>query len=137
MAFLVIVFFVLCGQISTVENVPLNLPRPSASAARAPGAEPRVVVNVIPAQGSTALGYRLGLRTFDATPEGVTQLADTLAQIMRAQPATEVNVRADRSTEFRWVRPVMDAVSHALVRSGVPREHARVKLVVLAGGEDS
>jgi biopolymer transport protein ExbD len=133
MAFLLIVFFVLCGQINAVENISLNLPQPTISAARAPGDEPRVIVNVVPASNGAALGYLLGRKSFEPTPTGISQLAKTLAESMRAQPATEINIRADRATEYRWVRPVMDAVSNALVESGVPRERARVKLVVLGG----
>ncbi len=131
MAFLLIVFFVLCGQISTVENLPLSLPQFSASAAQPPGDEPRVVVNVVPAKDGAAVGYLLGLQAFEATPTGIAQLASTLAANMKSRPTTEINIRADRATEFRWVRPVMDAVSNALVESGIPRESARVKLVVL------
>jgi biopolymer transport protein ExbD len=133
LTFLLIVFFVLVSQITSIESLPLALPRPSESVARAPGDDPRVVVNVVPAQGGGAAGYTLGKREFAATREGVGELAGVLAQAMRAQPATEINVRADRSTEYRWVRPVLDAVSNALAESGISRERARIKLVVLGG----
>ncbi|MBL9141172.1 MAG: biopolymer transporter ExbD [Phycisphaerae bacterium] len=133
MAFLLIVFFVLVSQISSIENLPLELPRPSDNAARRPGDDPRVVVNVVPAADGAAAGYQLGRSEFAASTAGLAQLAKTISEAMRKQPATEINVRADRSTEFRWVQPVLDAVSNALVESGISRERARVKLVVLGG----
>jgi biopolymer transport protein ExbD len=131
LSFLLIVFFVLVSQITSIENLPLALPRPDRSAARAPGDDPRVVVNVVPAPDGTAAGYTLGRNQFPATAEGLARLAGTIAAAMRAQPATEINVRADRATEYRWVAPVMDAVGNALVESGAGRDRARVKLVVL------
>lgn len=131
MAFLLIVFFVLVSQISSIENLPLDLPQPAQNAARAPGDDPRVVVNVVPAADGAAAGYQLGRNEFPASADGLTELAQTIAAAMRAKPATEINVRADRTTEYRWVQPVLDAVRNALVESGVSRERARVKLVVL------
>lgn len=133
LSFLLIVFFVLVSQITSIENLPLALPRPDQSAARAPGDDPRVVVNVVPGPGGAAAGYTLGRNEFPATAEGLGRLAGTIATAMRAQPATEINVRADRATEYRWVAPVMDAVGNALIESGVGRDRARVKLVVLGG----
>lgn len=133
LTFLLIVFFVLVSQITSVEYLPLNLPQPSANAARAPGDDPRIVVNVVPAEGGAAAGYQVGRTEYTASDAGLTQLALAIADAMRTQPATEINIRADRATEFRWVQPVLDAVSNALVESGIPRSRARVKLVVLGG----
>jgi hypothetical protein len=58
-----------------------------------------------------------------------------MAQAMKANPGIEVNVRADRSTAYSWVRPAMDAVADALATSGIDRSRARVKLMVM--GADS
>lgn len=131
MAFLLIVFFVLVSQINSAENVELQLPRPSASAARAPGAQPRLVVNVVPGADGAAAGYRLGKREFAPDAAGLQRLVATLAESMRATPGIEINVRADRATAYAWVRPAMDAVADALAASGIDRSRTRVKLVVL------
>lgn len=131
MSFLLIVFFVLVSQITAVESLPLNLPLPADSAARAPGEDPRMVVNVVPAADGSAAGYQVGRLRMGADDQGLQQLTTYIADAMRQQPRTEINVRADRDTEYRWVRPVLDAVGNALAESGVPRDHARVKLVVL------
>ena len=133
MAFLLIVFFVLVSQVTTAENVDLDLPRPAASAAGKPGAEERIVVNVLPAQDGGAAGYRVGRREFTPDVAGLQQLVQAIAGAMRAQPGLEVNIRADRATAYEWVRPVMDAVSDALAASGTAADRARVKLVVTGG----
>ncbi len=136
MAFLLIVFFVLVSQITSAENVELDLPQPSASAARAPGSDPRIVVNVVPAADGGAAGYRLGKREFAPDAAGLRSLVAALAGAMKGQPGIEINIRADRATAYSWVRPAMDAVADALAESGLKRDRTRVKLVVLGGQSD-
>jgi biopolymer transport protein ExbD len=137
MAFLLIVFFVLVGQVASAEFVELSLPRTASDAPGRPGDAQRLVVNVVPARDGGAAAYRLGRREFGPDAAGLAELARTLADAIRAKPALEVNVRADRATAYSWVRPAMDAVSDALALSGADRARVRVRLVVLpAGGGD-
>ena len=135
MAFLLIVFFVLVSQVTGAVFVEMALPKPSSSAAKRPGDADRIVLNVIPAKDGGAAAYRVGKREFTPDAAGLQHLVATMAQAMKANPGIEVNVRADRSTAYSWVRPAMDAVADALATSGIDRSRARVKLMVM--GADS
>ena len=134
MAFLLIVFFVLVSQVASAEFVQLELPRPASDAAQRPDDRQRIVVNVVPARDGGAAGYRLGKREFAPDAAGLRELVDALARAMKGQPGVDVNIRADRTTAYSWVRPAMDAVSDALATSGIDRARARVRLVVLGDG---
>lgn len=136
MAFLLIVFFVLVSQVAGAEFVELSLPRPASGAAGRPDDARRVVVNVLPADGGRASGYALGGRRFEPTREGLAGLSAAIGEAMRSSPGTEVNVRADRSTAYSWVRPAMDAVADALAQSGADRARTKVRLVVLGRDGD-
>lgn len=136
MAFLLIVFFVLVSQVASAEFVQLELPRPASDAAQRPDDRQRIVVNVVPARDGGAAGYRLGKREFTPDPQGLRELVATLARAMKGQPGVEVNIRADRTTAYSWVRPAMDAVADGLAESGIDRSRARVRLVVLGGTGD-
>lgn len=134
LAFLLIVFFVLVSQVTGAEHVDLALPRAGAQATGRPGDAKRVVVNVVPGRDGGAAAYRLGRREYAAGTDGLRELVAALAQAMKGEPGIEVNVRADRATAYAWVRPAMDAVSDALAESGIDRERARVRLMVMPEG---
>lgn len=128
--FLLIVFFVLVSQIVEAENVEMRLPRPADPASELAGEESRVVINVLPGAAGRPAGYRMGGRVYPADTLGLDRLASRLAEIYGANPTVGVNLRADRSTEYRWVEPVLRAVSTAARRSG--RDvRGRVNLVVV------
>ena len=128
--FLLIIFFVLVSQIVEVENVDMDLPAPRDPASELAGEELRVVINVLPGAGGRATGYRLRGRTYPAGTEGVQRLAAGLAALYRDNPALTVNLRADRSTHYLGVEPVLQAVSAAARLSGHPNVSGRVNLVV-------
>lgn len=136
MAFLLIVFFVLVSQVASAEFVQLELPRPASDAAQRPDDRQRIVLNVVPARDGGAAGYRLGKREFAPDAQGLRELVDALARAMKGQPGVDVNIRADRTTAYSWVRPAMDAVADGLAVSGIDRARARVRLVVLGGPGD-
>jgi biopolymer transport protein ExbD len=130
--FLLIVFFVLVSQIVEAEHVEMDLPQPREAASHRPGDENRVVINLLPgppASGSI-LGYRLGGREFMPGREGVEQLTERLAEMYRANPTLHINLRADRSTHYEWIDPVMQAISRAARLSGQPDAIARVNLAI-------
>jgi biopolymer transport protein ExbD len=128
--FLLIVFFVLVSQIVEVENVDLDLPAPREPASRLPGDESRVVINVLPAGGGRASGYRLGGRVFPAGTQGIEALTIALAARYSENPGLSVNLRADRTTHYLWIEPVFQAVAAAARRSGRREGAGRVNLVV-------
>ncbi|MHC4447313.1 MAG: ExbD/TolR family protein [Planctomycetota bacterium] len=129
--FLLIVFFVLVSQIVEVENVPLELPTPVDPATMPPGEEQRAVINVLPAPAGRSSGYKLGGHTFPASGAGVEALAGHLVNLYRANPALRINLRADRATSYESVHPVLEGVSRAAARAGVPGLVPRVQLVVV------
>ncbi len=129
--FLLIVFFVVVSQIVEVENVDLDLPRPQDAASELPGEQPRIVINVLPGPDGLAGGYRMAQRRYPADTAGMESLAHSLAALYRENPALGVNLRADRSTHYRWVEPVLQAVSTAARLSGRDDVRGRVNLVVV------
>jgi biopolymer transport protein ExbD len=128
--FLLIVFFVLVSQIVEVENVDLDLPSPQDPASMLPGDESRVVINVLPGPSGKAAGYRMGGRRFAAGTQGLEALTAALAARYRENPGVRVNLRADRSTHYAWIEPVLQAISAAARLSGRPEVTGRVNLVV-------
>ncbi len=131
--FLLIVFFVLVSQIVEVENADLDLPRPQDPASVLPGEQTRIVINVLPGSGGDVSGYRMGNRRYAADTAGLHSLATSLAALYRDAPALDVNLRADRRTDYRYVEPVFQAVSAAVRLSGRNTVHGRVNLVVVRG----
>ncbi len=129
--FLLIVFFVLVSQIVEVENVDLDLPRPQDAASELPGEQPRIVINVLPGAAGQAGGYQMAHRRYPADTAGMESLASSLAALYRENPALGVNLRADRYTHYRWVEPVLQAVSTAARLSGRDDVRGRVNLVVV------
>jgi len=132
--FLLIVFFVLVSRLNEVESVQIDLPRPVDPASVLLEAEHQVVVTVLPAAGGAVSAYRVGLTDFPADRAGVQAMTDHLADLYRANPRLDVNIRADRATHYEHVEPVMQAVSsaaRAAAATGAPvAGAARVNLVV-------
>ena len=129
--FLLIVFFVLVSQIVDLENVDMQLPAPEQAATRLPGDEPRAVVNLVPGVDGRIAGYQLGSRRFAPSSEGLGELRDALVELYQATPVMRVNLRADRSTEYQWVAPVLQVVRQAAGLADVGLDGARLNLVVL------
>lgn len=129
--FLLIVFFVLVSQIVEVESVAMALPEPVDPMTAPMGEEQRAVINVVPGPGGGAVGYRLGGRAFGTGADGLAALSSRLTELFAANPKLAVNLRADRSTEYRHVQPVLESISSAA--AGVPgvAVEPRVNLVVI------
>lgn len=130
MIFLLIVFFVLVSRIVDRERVEMNLPQPKDAAAQKMGEESRVVVNVMPGIDGGIDGYRVGGTSFAADARGVIAMTAHLARLYQLNPAIQVNIRADRSTQYEHVEPVMHAVSLA-ARSAGSETPGRVNLMVI------
>lgn len=129
--FLLIVFFVLVSQIVDLDSVDMELPHPEHPVTVLPGEDARAVINVVPGLGGAALGYRVGTFEFAATDVGRTELAGHLATLYRLNPALNINLRADRRTEYQYVAPVMRAVTNAAGLADVGIPSVRVNLVVV------
>ena len=129
--FLLIVFFVLVSQIVELENVDLDLPAPIDPVSELAGDEQRAVVNIVPKPGGDILEYRLGGKSYAADREGLNAITARLTSMYQNNPGLAVNLRADASTHYRWVEPVMQAVSAAAMLSEREMAVARVNLVVV------
>lgn len=135
--FLLIVFFVLVSRINEAEAVRMDLPSPKDAATVSADADHLVVINVLPAPDGTVSGYRVGATDFERGDAGLGAMTSHLAALYRANPRSNVNVRADRATQYEFVEPVMTAVSAAARRAaaaGAPSVNPRVNLVVTEGG---
>lgn len=131
MTFLLIVFFVLVSRISEVENVRMALPEPQDPATVPPPEQGRVVLNVLPGAEGAIEGYRVGAAQFAPTDEGLASLERHLAVLFRGNAELDVNLRADRATEYAAVAPALEAIAGA-ARSSDRAKKTRVNLVVLA-----
>ncbi len=129
--FLLIVFFVLVSQIVELENVDLDLPTPIDPVSELAGDEQRAVVNIVPKPGGDILEYRLGGKSYGADRDGLKAITARLASMYENNPGLSVNLRADASTHYRWVEPVLQAVSSAALLSEREMAVARVNLVVV------
>ena len=65
MTFLLVVFFILVSRITSVEQVPLELPAPTKPAANPAPEAPRLVVNVPADEAGDAIGILLDQRSYD------------------------------------------------------------------------
>ncbi len=94
----------------------IRLDLPAAAAAR-PGQPPAAVSVSLDAQGGLFL---------DDQPVTPAELAQRLSQAARRDPATEVQLRADRTVPYGRIVEVMDAAQQAgLNRVGFAAEPAR------------
>lgn len=131
MVFLLIVFFVLVSRIVDVQRVEMNLPQPRDAAAQKQSDERRVVINVMPGAGGRAEGYRIANAEFPPGQPGLAAMTDHVARLYQTNPLMNINIRADRSTQYEYVEPVLRAVSAAARRASISGDAARVNLVVL------
>lgn len=116
--FQLIIFFMLVARFSQEQHIDLILPRVGERSEALVDTERRAVVNVVPEPRRLALGgsYRVGLTSFDESPEGLDALTATLRQMRERQPTLEVFIRAQRTEPYRRVHPAIDAVTRAGVR---------------------
>lgn len=129
--FLLIVFFVLVSRIVDVESVSMALPTPEQPLSEKPGDEQRTILNVIPGPSGTATGYRIGGRNFSASPDSDDAMMSHIASLYAANPALNINLRADRDTSYTWIEPALRAVAEGARASGVPNIDARINLVII------
>ena len=130
--FLLIVFFVLVSQIVEVENPEnLRLPEPTAAETIKPEEGERAVINILPLPDGSIERYKVGSRLFDPDAEGVAAMVEHLAGLFQRNPGVQVNLRADRGTQYEHVQPVFEAVSAAAARAGIEGLSPRINLVVI------
>lgn len=117
-SFLLIIFFVLVSRIGDAEQAELAVPMVRAGAAVRAEDDGRVVLNVVPGVDGASAGYQLGSTMFEATPAGIAEMAEAIAEGYRRNSNLAVRLRADRATRYQWVEPAMRAVSTAARLAG-------------------
>lgn len=108
--FLLTIFFMLVAKFTASEQIPLQLPNPDESQARATRSRERVVINCRLAdmiEGAGAVAYSLGPNS----PEPLGAISDRIAAMKQGTPDLEVLIRADRRLAYEDVRAVMRVVS--------------------------
>lgn len=129
MTFLLVVFFILVSRITSVEQVPLDLPAPSNPAANPAPEAPRLVANVPADEDGRAMGILLDQVSYRLDEIGLETFTRTVAARLEAIPELQVNLRADRRIPYEVVEPVMDALARAGALAGRPKG-VRVNLVI-------
>ena len=117
-SFLLIVFFALVSGIANREQASMSLSRVPEGAAARPDDDARWVLNVLPAADGASAGYALNGATYAADADGAARIAEALAEGYRTNPRLEVNLRADRTTHYRFVEPAMRAATTAARLAG-------------------
>ena len=139
MTFLLVVFFILVSRITSVEQIPLELPSPFDPAANPAPEAPRLVVNIPGDDYGTATGVIYDQQEYSFDEGDLDLLTGAIAARLEVMPELQVNLRADRRVPYESVAPVMNALAMAGARAG-RTEGVRVKLVIQvdqdAGGRD-
>jgi len=105
--FLLIVFFVVVSQIVDRDAVSMDLPAPQQSAAGIPEEPLHVTVNLLPLEGGNIADIVVGDHTIGK------DALDELTAIVRTHlqgGATEVHLRADKSTRYTHIHRVIEAI---------------------------
>ncbi len=132
LSFLLIVFFILVARMSGDQLPPISLPHPSHGAMTPASNAPRMALNVVDEGGGPII--TLGTRRFGGTENSIEDLAKAIEQRLRVDPATSVDIRADRSLPYAAVEPALRAIAKA---NGALGGKVRVRVCALAdsGGE--
>ncbi|MFM9957116.1 MAG: ExbD/TolR family protein [Phycisphaerales bacterium] len=115
--FLLLVFFLLATQLTRESRVEMTLPALDNRESAPLQGESRVIVNVIPSDGTSKPGYAVNKETFSEDAAGIEALAATLRQAHAANAQVKVLVRAARTDTYERVHPVLQAVTMAGVSS--------------------
>lgn len=132
--FLLIIFFMLVNNIVAEESVEMIVPMLDDSKARELGEVSRVVINVAPEEfdrkqrldgdpllhGAEAKYLKVGMKTYDMTPEGMKSASDDLKERVEGAPKNadgtsvlEVLLRADAALAYGEISPVMTLITAA------------------------
>jgi biopolymer transport protein ExbD len=139
MTFLLVVFFILVSRITSVEQIPLELPNPFDPASNPAPEAPRLVVSIPGNEEGAATGVVYDQQTYDIDAGDLDLLTGAIAARLEVMPDLQVNLRADRRVPYDAVAPVMNALADAGARAG-RADGVRVNLVIQvdqdAGGLD-
>ena len=108
--FLLTIFFMLVAKFTASEHLPLQLPNPEESLARASRGRDRVVINcrwMDAGEGGARVSYSLGPNP----AESLGAISDRIGAMKTATPELSVLIRADRRLPYEDVRAVMRVVS--------------------------
>ncbi len=133
--FLLIIFFMLVNNIIGEELVEMVIPEPQTPRTRAMTRDNRIVVNVVPAEGSLtsrtaapllfageAQSIKVGIDTFAI--DDLDSVVASLQEARAERPDLEVVLRADAALYYEEVQPVMTA----LTRAGIGTVHLAATL---------
>ena len=109
--FLLTIFFMLVSRFSSVEQIPMELPKPEDSQAKVTRIPERVVINCRLSDVSDPAGRLARYSIGPNLPEPLSVIADRLAAMKRQSPSVKVVLRADRRLHYAEVRAVMQVVA--------------------------
>tara|TARA_Y100001968_G_C18967698_1_gene530757 strand:- start:72 stop:536 length:465 start_codon:yes stop_codon:yes gene_type:complete len=126
--FLLIVFFVLVSHIVDLDQIDMHLPNPKDHQASHPDQKSRLVLNVEPGYAGTCVSYRIGAASWPCGKEGAEGLRREIFFQLQQNLKLQINVRADRKTQYRYIQPVLNAIRGAAADKGIGK--VRVNLMV-------
>jgi biopolymer transport protein ExbD len=105
--FILTIFFMLVSRFSSAELVPMELPNPHKSQAKATRARDRMVINCRPADAANPSNGLVAYSLGPNLPEPLQTIAARLSNLKRQSPDLRVLIRADRRLPYSAVRSVM------------------------------
>lgn len=109
--FLLTIFFMLVAKFTASEQIPLQLPNPDESQAKATRSRERVVINCRLSEMSSAAAPVVAYSLGPNPPEPLAGISDRIAAMKATTPDLNVLIRADRRLAYEDVRAVMRVVS--------------------------
>jgi biopolymer transport protein ExbD len=118
--FQLIIFFLLVTNFTSAELPDLKPPELEHSEAVEVDGRDKLVINIIP-DSTTGMAKAVQVGMQKIPPGAYNQLTDIVSAVKADRPDVEIDLRADASTNYENVQPVMNAITAAGV--------ARINLV--------
>ncbi|MBT5381425.1 MAG: biopolymer transporter ExbD [Phycisphaerae bacterium] len=127
--FLLIVFFVLVSRIVDEDRPRVDLPTPTPPATILASPGPRAVISVVTDESDIS-AYHLAGITYPADQHGRAALDVVLAELLRRDGSTAIQIRAGRDTPWDIVAPLLDGARSAGTTAGLSHP-VRVQLAAI------
>jgi len=111
--FLLIIFFMLVSQINQSETDPIHVPRPTDSKAREMKYPNKLIITLVHNGEGGVRRYKVGSRLAESMAD-VRNIVEGSYELAQSEgERLDVIVRADRDVQYRFVRPVLEAIAKA------------------------
>lgn len=114
--FNLIFFFICITNFSSSELPPLEVPEPAHSKAVQIEDRKKIILNVIPEEGGGGRAKAVRFGSDTVLPGQEARVTELLKTEYALNPDIQIDLRVDKSIQFQYVRPVMNAITRAGIR---------------------